>query len=79
MPVVGEVLVLLRERENTHDSNTVAILRTGGTVVGHVPYNLAPIFSLFLARQSNKGTVEITGEKVNVGAGYSLEMPCIYR
>ena len=27
----------------------------------------------------NKGLVEITGEKVNRGAGMGLELPCIYR
>ena len=77
VPVVGEVLHLRRERENAYDSYAVAILRADGTVIGHVPYNLAPPSS-FLARWSSKGTVEITGEKVNRGAGYGLEIPCIY-
>lgn len=48
-------------------------------VIGHVPYNLTPIFSRFLERDFNKGTVHITGEKVNRGAGYGLELPCVYR
>ena len=42
-------------------------------LVGHVPYNLAPIISLFLKRDVNKALV---GEKVNRGAGYGLESPC---
>ena len=37
-------------------------LKLGDTVVRHVPYNLAPIFSHFLARDFNKGIVYITGE-----------------
>ena len=41
-------------------------------LVGHVPYNLAPIISLFLKRDVNKALV---GEK---GAGYGLEIPCEY-
>ena len=48
-------------------------------LVGHVPYNLAPIISLFLKRDVNKALV---GEKVNRlslrGAGYGLEIPCEY-
>ena len=44
-------------------------------LVGHVPYNLARIISLFLKRDVNKALV---GEKVNRGAGYGLEIPCEY-
>lgn len=40
--------------------------------------NLAPIVSAFLKRASNKGLVEVTGNKVNRGAGYDLEIPCKY-
>ena len=35
--------------------------------------------SHFLKRSFNKGTAEITGEKVNHGGGYGLEIPCMYR
>ena len=48
-------------------------------VVGHIPYNLAPIVERFLRREVNKDFAEITGNKVNRGAGYGLEIPCIYR
>ena len=41
-------------------------------LVGHVPYKLVPIISLFLKRDVNKALV---GEKVNRGAGYGLEIP----
>ena len=33
----------------------------------------------FLKRDCNKGFVEVTGSEVNRGAGYGLEIPCIYR
>ena len=42
-------------------------------LVGHVPYSLAPIISLFMKRDVNKALV---GEKVNRGVGYRLEIPC---
>ena len=32
----------------------------------------------FLARDVNKAFAEVTGEKVNMGAGYGLEIPCVY-
>ncbi len=47
-------------------------------VVGHVPYNLASSMSHFLRREFNKAFAEVVGNKVNRGAGYRLEIPCIY-
>ena len=32
-----------------------------------------------MAREFNKGSVYITGERTNRGAGYGLKVPCIYR
>ena len=46
-------------------------------IVGHISYNLAPKVSAFLRRDDNKGFAEITG--MNGGAGYGLEVPCVYR
>ena len=51
----------------------------GNSTVGHILYNLAPIVSSFLSGGFNKGMVEVTGERVNRGAGYSLEVPCKYK
>lgn len=79
LPVAGQLLLLRREPSNPHDRNSVAVVKTDGTVVGHIPYVIAPILSSFLARDSNEGKVEITGGRVNRGAGYGLEVPCIYR
>ena len=33
----------------------------------------------FLSMPCNAGIFEITGHKVNCGAGYGLEVPCMYR
>lgn len=60
-------------------SLTTLLTDQRGRTVGHVPINLAPLFSHFLKRSFNKGTAEIIGEIVNHGAGYGLEVPCIYR
>ena len=35
--------------------------------------------SRFLARDVNKAFAEVTGDKVNRGAGYGLEIPGVYR
>ena len=48
-------------------------------IVGHIPYNLAPIVETFLRREVNKGFAEVTSSKVNRGACYGLEIPCVYR
>ena len=78
-PAIGEELQLKREPENTRDGCTVAVVKPDSYVVGHVPRLLSPIIFHFLARSCNKGGVEITGNKVNRGAGYGLEIPCVFR
>ena len=62
-----------REPTNPKDKNAVAVYEED-SIVGHVPYNLAPYLSRFLARDVNKAFAEVTG-----GAGYGLEIPCVYR
>ena len=77
-PVIGQTLLVKREPTNPKDKNAVAIYEEH-SVVGHVPYNLAPYLSRFLARDVNKVFAEVMGEKVNRGAGYGLEIPYVYR
>ena len=48
-------------------------------VVGHVPFNISSALSMFLRRECNKGFAEVTGNCVNRGAGYGVEVSCIYR
>jgi len=62
-PRIGEVLVLQGEPHNPEDQLAVLVVKSRRTV-RHMPFNLAPIFSHFLKRSFNKGTAEITGEKV---------------
>ncbi len=76
-PWVGEVLRLERDPTNQEDINAVAIINASG-IVAHVPFNLAPIMSALLRRPINKEMAEVTGNRVNRGAGYGLEIPCKY-
>ena len=76
-PFIGETLVLKREPENSIHRFAVAVVLDGETV-GHIPYNMAPTVSQFLRREHNQAFAEVTGERVNRGAGYGLEIPCKY-
>ena len=76
-PVMNEELILKREPTNERDRNAVVVLKEE-TLVGHVPFNLAPFISAFLRRDTNSGFAKVVGEKVNRGAGYGLEIPCVY-
>ena len=53
---------LVREPDNPEDKCAVAVARRG-SIVGHLPFNLAPPGSAFLC---NKGLMEV---KMNRGAG----------
>ena len=59
-PSVGEILDLKREPTNAKDVLAVCIQKDG-TVVRHMPCNLAPSVSYFLERPLNTGSVEIAG------------------
>ena len=76
-PARGEALLVRWEPTNPLDKHAVAVYKED--IVGHVPYNLAPRLSQFLKRECNKAFAEITVAKVNRGAGYGLEVPCVYR
>ena len=78
LPHVGEVLLLEREPLNSVDNYAVAIIKSG-TIVGRVPRKYSALFFHFLTRNQNSDVAEVTGMKVNRGAGYGLEIPCIYR
>jgi len=55
------------------------MLMKEGQIVGHVPFNLSPIISLFLRRDVNKASARFTGGRAYRGAGYGLEIPCVYQ
>ncbi len=63
---------------NVRDKSAVAVFKDG-SIVGHVPINMAPILYQFLRREVNKTFVEVKREKANRGGGYGLEIPCVYR
>lgn len=71
-------LLLRREPDNVKDHLAVAVIKDGD-IIGHVPFNLSRTVSQFLRRQCNSAFAEVTGDYVNRGAGYGLEVPCIYR
>ena len=49
-------------------------------IVSHLPaiLSLTAFYYLAIARLLNNGIAEISGQKVNRGAGYGLEVPCVY-
>ena len=61
-------MLLRREPDNLKDKSAVAVVNDG-EVVGHIPYNMSNIVSQFL-RRDYKAYAEVTGDKVNRGAGY---------
>ncbi len=70
-------MVLKREATNEKDNHAVCVEKNGQTV-GHMPRNIATLIFFFLARNVNKGMVEITGDPLNRGAGMGMEVPCIF-
>ena len=59
-PGEDEMLRLIPEPTNSVDRNAVTVMNKGH-IVGHVPFNLFPIISLFLRRDVNKAFARVTG------------------
>ena len=79
-PTIGEILHLENEPSNSQDQKAVAVKKLKiGRNVGHVPRGFSSAVFYCLSRPCNSGVVEITGAKINRGAGYGLEVPCVYR
>ena len=66
-----------REPTNSHKVHAVAVYYDNH-IVGHTQYILTPNVSALLKRNMNKGFAEITGDKVNRGVEYGLEVPFTY-
>ena len=47
-------------------------------VVGHIPFHLSNIMSMFLKLTGSHMEVEVTGKYVNWEVGYGLGIPCKY-
>jgi len=75
-PVLNEELPLQREPENAVDEQSVAVTKDS-RIVGHVAIQFSSIVFHFLARPCNKGIAKVTGSRINCGAGYGLEIPCV--
>lgn len=67
--IVGETLLLQKEPTNINDCQAVSVVKST-IVVGHLS---ACSFSHFLSKACNKVIVEVTGAKINRGAGYDLK------
>ena len=73
-PRIGEILLLRRQRDNLHDPFAVGVMKES-TLVGHVPLSNR---KCILSKVACSGFCEVTGNRVNRGAGFGLEVPCIY-
>ena len=71
-PVEDGMLRLIPEPTDSVDRNAVAVMKEG-QIVGHVPFNLSSIISLFLRRDVNKAFARVTGGKVNRGVDMGLK------
>lgn len=65
-----------RRAGQTFHSNTVD--EQEDEILGHISLRMALFVSKFLKGLTNKGKVVVTGKRsrVNLGAGYGLEIPC---
>ena len=60
----AQVLRLQMEPQNVH---TVSIITADGTTVGHIPFNLSPVFPSLVIRELKIGNVEITRSWSRIG------------
>ena len=74
-PRTGEILLVRKEAGNVHDRRAVALLKSDGTVVGHVPREVSRIFWHYLGH-GGKISCEVTGRRKY---GKGLEVPCVYK
>ena len=70
----------VREPENTHDKNAVAVKKVRRNYSWTYPKKIyvQPYIS-FLTNDVNKAVCKVTGKHLNRGAGMGLEVPCMYK
>ena len=72
-PLLGECL------KNEVQKHAVAVVRINSrneeVVVGHVPKLISMVVSMYLSLPRCTFSVEVTGKRINRGAGYGLETP----
>jgi hypothetical protein len=74
-PHNGEILQLRQEFGNLHEACSVALIKDGELVVGHVPRENSRVFWYFI---DHGGTIscEVIGKRKH---GKGLEVPCVYK
>ena len=77
-PVEGEKYSCTREPGNEQDCNAVAVMYED-RVVGHIPLVISKCISLFLTLPETFYETKVTGERINRGGGYGLEVAHKYR
>ena len=76
-PVLGRRYLCITEENNEHGEYAVAV-ENYDEVVGHIPFHLSNIMSMFLKLTGSHMEVEVTGKYVNREVGYGLGIPCKY-
>ena len=77
-PEIGDVLMCVREPENSYDKNAVALKKCRmGPTIGHISRDLSSAVSSFLCNDVNKATSVVTGKRMNRGTGFGSEVPCV--
>ena len=77
-PKIGEELAILKEPENEHDKFAVAVKRNNTVsrdVVGHIGRHISKVIFQFLSLPGSTASAQVTGGRVNRGAGDGLEIP----
>ena len=77
-PVEGETYSCTREPGNEQDCNAVAVMYED-RVVDHIPLPISKCISLFPNLPGSFLETKVTGNRINRGGEYGLEVPCKYR
>ena len=67
-----------KEPENSHSCTAVAVCRSVNgkhIVVGHIPANLSSTLFKFLTLPESSVTLCVTGNRLNRGGGFGMEVP----
>ena len=70
-----QVLLYIEAPKTPKDRNAVALMNK---IVGHVPKTISVWLAMFLKFKNSSNASRVTGEKVNRGDGYRLEIPSEY-
>ena len=76
-PVINQVLPCIQEPANPEDRNAVTLMNKE-KIVGYVPKNISVWMTMFLKLKNSSIASRATGEEVNRGGGYGLEIPYEY-